>query len=46
MGVALQDQGKLLEAVDSFNGAIEINPDYKYAKDALQNLKTNNQKYN
>ena len=45
-GICFETLGNIAQAEVDYKRAIEINPDYKYAKDALQNLKTNNQKYN
>ena len=45
-GICFETLGNIAQAEVDYKRAIEINPDYKYAKDAWQNLKNNNQKYN
>jgi len=45
-GICFETLGNIAQAEVDYKRAIEINPEYKYAIDALQNLKNNNQKYN
>ena len=44
-GNCFETLGNIAQAEVDYNRAIEINPDYKFAIDALENLKKNNKKY-
>jgi tetratricopeptide (TPR) repeat protein len=44
-GVCFETLGNIAQAEVDYSRAIEINPEYSYAVDALDNLRTNNIKY-
>lgn len=45
-GICFETLGNIAQAEVDYERSIEINPEYKYAVDALNNLKNNNKKYN
>jgi len=45
-GICFETLGNIAQAESDYNRAIEINPDYDYAKEALSLLKSKNIKYN
>ena len=45
-GICFETLGNIAQAEVDYKRSIEINPDYKFAIDALENLRNNNKKYN
>jgi tetratricopeptide (TPR) repeat protein len=45
-GICFENLGNIAQAESDYKRAVEINPDYSYAIEALLRLKENNNKYN
>jgi tetratricopeptide (TPR) repeat protein len=45
-GICFETLGNIAQAEVDYKRAIEINPEYSFAKEALENLNKNNLKYN